>query len=71
MNPRTPRRSLTAAALAAAALTFAPAAAPSAELADADSLSPATAVTVDLAPALSVSPAFSVGRLCLPGSTCP
>lgn len=32
-------------------------------------LSPATAVTVD--PTLSVSPAFSVGRLCLPGSTCP
>jgi hypothetical protein len=41
------------------------------ELADADSLSPATAVTATLAPTLSVAPSFAVGRLCLPGSTCP
>lgn len=62
---RTSRRTLTAATFA----LFLAVATPTAAFADADSLSPATAVAVT--PTLTVAPTFSVGRLCLPGSTCP
>lgn len=71
MTVRTRCRALTAAGLLVVALGVRPPGGAQLELAEADSLSPATAVSAAVTPTLTIAPAFSVGRLCLPGSTCP